>query len=79
MQGCPMEHIAFYNKRKTINRYTRSKVFMIMMITRCKISNNYNHLLKYTYYVRLIAFVKEIETRTVEYLQEIFHLLVESR
>ena len=52
---------------------------MSMMITRCRISNNYNHLLQYTYYVRLIAFVKEIETRTVEYLQEIFHLLVESR
>ena len=48
------------------------------MITRCRISNNYHHLLQYTYYVRLIAFVKEIETRTVEYLQEIFHLLVES-
>ena len=28
--------------------------------------------------MRLIAFVKEIETITVEYLQEIFHLLVES-
>ena len=74
-----MEHKAFYSKRKTMNPYTKYKVFMIMMITRCRISNNYHHLLQYTYYVRLIAFVKEIETRTVEYLQEIFHLLVESR
>ena len=37
---------------------------MIMMITKCRISNNYHHLLQYTYHVRLISFVKELETRT---------------
>ena len=37
---------------------------MIMMITRCRISNNHHHLLQYTYHVRLISLVKELETRT---------------